>query len=322
MYRFAFVLLASVVITACGGSGNNNLSADVPIVAADLKIDNSNGRTATALSYQSADMIVGLGSLVVDNSQIADTPADVAKAAREHVSKAIDSTIHSLPIGPDMSPCLVDGTVTVSGDIASPFALSAGDTIVIELDQCDDGLDQVVDGRLDLTVMTFTGDLFANLYELQMSMAMSDFKVTTPADTLTSNGSTNMTLDTTLSPQVWASMRGDSMTIDSNASSETLTSFGSEQTVDAGISPAPYTWSSFGTLDSTQLAGVIRYTTPVTFEGTDADFPHTGELLVEGDSSSARLIAEDNVRVRIEFDYDGDGNIDDVLETTWVDLSG
>jgi len=38
------------------------------------------------------------------------------------------------------------------------------------------------------------------------------------------------------------------------------------------------------------------------FEGFDADYPRTGEILVSGASSSVRLIAVDNINVRIEID--------------------
>ena len=65
----------------------------------------------------------------------------------------------------------------------------------------------------------------------------------------------------------------------------------------------------------------FRYATPVTFEGFDNGYPHTGELLITGDSSSARLIALDDVNVRIEIDGDGDGAVDDTIDTTWVALT-
>jgi hypothetical protein len=326
MYRITLTLFVAVTISACGGgnSSGDNFNGNIPVADADLKIDAANGPTAAKLSYESAEMNAGLGNMMMANGGlILGGRANVSKALQGQVSKVIDVTTHqAVTIGPQTTPCLVNGSIIVSGELASPLGLSPGDTFTVESVQCDDGVDQIVHGRLELTVESFSGDIFSGLYNLQMSMEMIDFQVITPADTLTSNGGAIVSLDTTQSPQVSASVSGDSMVIDSNSSSETLLAFGSQQTVDAGISPAPYTWSSYGTLDSTQLPGVIEYTTPVTFEGEDVDFPHTGELLVEGDNSSARLIAVDNVNVLIEFDYDGDGTIDETLETTWVDLEG
>jgi hypothetical protein len=43
-------------------------------------------------------------------------------------------------------------------------------------------------------------------------------------------------------------------------------------------------------------------------------------LLVEGDSSTARLIAVDAENVRIQIDNNGDGTVDDTLEMTWDEL--
>ena len=74
---------------------------------------------------------------------------------------------------------------------------------------------------------------------------------------------------------------------------------------------------SSGTLDSSQLAGIVDYSTEIMFQGFDNDYPGIGELLVTGGTSSARLIALDNVNVRIEIDNNDDGTIDDVVDTTW-----
>ena len=326
MYRITLTLLVAVTISACGGgsSSGDDFNGNPPVADANLKIDAANGPAAAKLSYESAEMNAGLGNMMMANGGlILGGRADVAKALQGQASKVLDITRQqAVTIGPQTTPCLVNGSIIVTGELASPFGLSPGDTFTVESVECDDGVDQIVHGQLDLTVVSFSGDFFAGLYNLQMSMEMIDFQVITPADTLTSNGDVTVSLDTTQSPQVSASVSGGSIVIDSISSSETLSAFGSQQTVDAGISPAPYTWSSYGTLDSTQLPGLIKYTTPVTFEGEDVDFPYTGELLVEGDNSSARLIAVDNVNVLIEFDYDGDGTIDETLETTWVDLKG
>jgi hypothetical protein len=44
-------------------------------------------------------------------------------------------------------------------------------------------------------------------------------------------------------------------------------------------------------------------------------------LLVQGANSSARLTAIDNVNVMIELDVNGDGEADQTINTTWVDLT-
>jgi hypothetical protein len=80
-----------------------------------------------------------------------------------------------------------------------------------------------------------------------------------------------------------------------------------------------------GTLDSSQLTGAITYSTPVTLEGEDANYPNAGEFLIAGDGSSARLIAQANaidVVIEIYSNTTGTGTPDDVIMTTWAELAG
>ena len=78
--------------------------------------------------------------------------------------------------------------------------------------------------------------------------------------------------------------------------------------------------SASGTLDSSQLPGAVTYSTPVTFEGFDDDYPGTGEFLVEGENSAAKLVALNNVDVQILIDADGNGEFETEILTTWAEL--
>jgi hypothetical protein len=111
---------------------------------------------------------------------------------------------------------------------------------------------------------------------------------------------------------------GSSLTTSGITDSETLTNFSAAQTVDTGLQPAPFTMDSSGTLDSSLLPGVITYSTPETFRGFDFDFPGSGEFLVTSGTSSLRLIALDNVNVRIEINNDG---VIEIIDTTWAELA-
>ena len=51
------------------------------------------------------------------------------------------------------------------------------------------------------------------------------------------------------------------------------------------------------------------------------ELPCNVKLLIEGEESSARLIAIDDVNVRIEIDINGDGTTDEAIDTTWVALT-
>jgi len=112
---------------------------------------------------------------------------------------------------------------------------------------------------------------------------------------------------------------GDAMTTSSNTSMETLYSYLNSQTLDTRVSPSPYTTNASGTVDSSELGGVVEYSMFPMFQGFDNDYPSSGELLVTGaNGATVRLIIIDNVDIRIEFDSDGMAPPDETIDTTWV----
>ena len=231
-------------------------------------------------------------------------------------------TASQVPLPDLISDCDGGGTVTNSGDIADQvtFTLSPGDFFAVVFDMCNDGLGTVTDGRLDYVIDAFNGDLlFSGLYELTMTMTLGNFQVATAADVLTSNGDVTVTLNTINAPAVSASVSGNSLTVDGNASSETQSNFSSVQTLDASVSPSPFSMTASGTLDSTELSGAVNYSTPTPLQGFDSDYPSSGQFLVTGENSSALLTAEGDT-VLIEIDADGDGIYEETINTTWAEL--
>ncbi|MDH3440695.1 MAG: hypothetical protein OEM63_08095, partial [Gammaproteobacteria bacterium] len=137
-----------------------------------------------------------------------------------------------------------------------------------------------------------------------------------------SNVDSLISLDTTGNPIIGMSISGNSMTTVTNAGSESVTNFSTAQTVDASVVPEPYTLAASGTVDSSQLTGIISFTSPVTFQGAGAGYPFAGELLITGaDGGTIRLIALDAINVRIETDTNGDGMVDATEDTTWDDVA-
>jgi hypothetical protein len=313
------LIISSVTLAACGGGGGSS-TPPVNVPPASLTIDSGNALSVSGESYNSAVQNVGMSDLVGSSGLISATPGNVSKVSRDQVAKVLANVVNKIPIE-QTQQCAMDGMMTITGEIQNPLTITAGDFFSVLAEDCDDGLGEVIDGTLDFTVDRFSGDILTSLYDLEMTLTMMDFQVRTAEDVLTSNGGATVSLNTLGAPMVTASVTGDSMTIDTNSSSETLFDFVSTQTLDAGVIPSPYTWSASGTLDTTQLAGIVDYSTPVTFEGFDNDYPHSGELFIEGNNSTARLIAENSVDVTIEIDNDGNGSVDETIMTTWAELS-
>lgn len=305
-----------------GGNGNNGGNGGNGGNSATARISGANALSVARVSYDAALASAGVGDLSSSTGLTAAMPGGVSKmgSSFEAANHSSDGSLR-IPVPPTTELCIPSGSMTISGDIADPFTptLTRNDYFDIEFDMCNDGA-TVTDGNLHYVVDAFSGDFLGGLYELVMDTTLTTFQVSTGDDVLTSSGVALVRLDTRQSPMITVEVAGTSLTIDKNASSETQTNFSSTHMQDLGTFPSPYTLTSSGSLDSTQLSGRVQYSTPVTFAGFDADYPGSGELLVSGDNSNVRLIAIDNVNVRLEVDSNGDGNVDETINTTWVEL--
>lgn len=312
------LLAASILASACGSDGGNSFSGTEP-VSGSFGIDSSNGVAATRQSY-GAVMASGGIAEIGGPVGVASAPPNGASIA-SHAATPEDvvlNVVSLVPFGPDVQPCLGGtGTVTMSGDIAVPGTLTAGDFFVIEYDLCDEGAGEVIDGIITLTVRDFSGDLFLGTYLLSMDADIDTLSVATGTDTLIADGDATVTLDTMDAPFVVTSVSGSRITQSSNAGTETLTSYSSSQTFDGNQDPAEYTMDASGSLDSSQLPGSVTYSTESTFRGFVPAYPSEGTLLVRGDNSSARLVVVDDANVRVEIDSNGDGVADDMIDLTW-----
>lgn len=314
------VLSTFILISACSSDGSPIGGTEPP--STSFAITSANATTVASVSWQAVVASGEFGELGGSLGLSASTPGGVAKATQS--LKAAGFPVdggQQVPLGPDVQPCLLDGFVTVSGEIADLLTLTRGDTFQVLYELCDDGAGEVINGLVEFTVREFTGDLLLGTYMLSMDGVATNLQAVTASDTITNNGDATVSLDTRQTPFIEAGISGTAITIDYNARSETLRNYVSSQTLDGGLQTLPYTMSAAGSLDATELAGVVQYSTPVTFAGEGANYPDSGSMLVQGENSSARLTAVDNVNVIIEVDTDGDGVIDDTINTTWAELA-
>ncbi len=319
---------AFFLISACGGGGGS-----APAVSPDpsLEITSNNAAQVAKIAYEAALESqqlsdAGGGGFFIGSAQNIVSKIDGNLAA----SAKTGNSFSQVPIPEETVPCAVSGSKTISGEISDPITptLTAGDFFQTEYTACDEGLSEVTDGIVRIDIDAFSGDMLSELFSMTMTLTLTSFQVsmfegqsTTPIDVFTSNGGATLSVDTTNLPFVSSIINGDSLVVDSNASSESLTDFASAFTVDGNLFPSPYTASASGTLDSTQLAGIIRYSNLIRFEGLGSDYPGSGEFLVEGLGSSLLLVADSNVDVRILIDLGADGTIDETINTTWAELA-
>lgn len=326
---YPFLASVSLLLSACGGGSSNTAAPGQPPIVGTtpLVVSTANAKPAMRVAYGSTIQSMETGGLVDDTTAAGSSNGGLQKpGVGNSILGALNRAIQKVPVSTTVGcgPTGTTGTQTITYDFNALGTLTAGDTIDVEAVDCDDGLGEVINGIIEMTVVTFTGDLLFGTYILEMDVLLIDFEVATATDRILSNGDSTVSIDTTGNPLIVMSISGDSMTTESTASTETVSEFLTSQTVDASVAPEPYTLSASGTVISSQLTGEITYTTPVTFQGAGAAYPFAGELLVTGaNNATVRLIALDEINVRIETDADGDGTIDPggTEDTTWDDIA-
>jgi hypothetical protein len=324
--RRAYILISSIalVLSACGGGSDPATSPPPPVgTMTDLVITGANAKPAARVAYGSTTQSTETGGLVGDTGLASTPDSGLQKPGIERsLASAIGRALKGVPLGPDTYDCGVAGTMTISGNLASLFTLTAGDTINMEAEYCDDGLGEVVNGRMEFTVAVFSGDVTLGMYLLDMGVLLIDYEVATAEDTITSNGDSLVSMDTTGNPMIFMAISGSSMVTVSNSTTQIMTNFDTSQSVNTGVQPEPYTLSSSGTVDNSELGGIISFSTPVTFQGSGAAYPYAGELEITGaNGSRIRLIALDDVNVRIETYSSGGNTPDSTEDTTWDDIA-
>jgi hypothetical protein len=318
--------LPLLFLAACGGGSSDSGGITNPPPRAGFPITATNGLQVAQVTYQAAAASGEIAGLAGNTGLTGNSGGGLSKPGMaQQPAGAIGALLQKVPIPPTTLPCAISGTVTVSGNLADPSTVTAGDTLTIEYDNCDDGVGETLDGTLDTLIDAITGDVLSGIYEMTMSMDLINFQSTTATEVYMANGDATATINTLTPMYVAASVSGNSLLTDTNNSTETLTNFATAQTVDVSMSPSPFTLTASGTLDSSQLDGAVTYSTPVMLEGEDANYPNAGELLVVGEGSSARVIAQANgvdVVIEIYSNTTGTGTPDETIMTTWTELAG
>ena len=296
-------ILCIVLVAACSGSGDGSV-ASTPPPSSMAKIDAS---SAATIAGEVVDAVFASGSF-----------GDVVGGGR---SGGLLGFFASVPIPGTTTQCAVDGSVTVSGQVLDLNTLSDGDRLRLEFFDCNDGAGQVLNGIYEIVINSFSGDLLQGLVDLNATVTFDGIEVIEGSQMASLNGAVTLNLDTSMPPMTSVSVSGASVSVSGNTASATLSVFQTDVTNDARVVPEAYTSAASGTLTSTLFEGTVNYSTPVPSQGFAGEYPYQGELLVTGaDGASVRLMALDNMNVRLEIDP-GDGSGIVTQETTWAEVA-
>lgn len=315
--RLILLAFVTAALSACGGGGGGGDDSSGPDSDNRAAITTQNAETVASTVLTSVVAVFDFGIL------IETSPISAGKQTRHALAKLVATRagVSRAVIGPETIPCTVSGSVTISGDIADPSTLSAGDDIRADFNDCDDGDGVVIDGLFDATVVSFTGDLDLVVARLTMAVDAGDLAITTDGDTASVDGDYTFTIDTLTSPIVSLEVSCESLSITSFGTTVMLEEFSAIQTQNATAIPRPITAETDGRLTTSAIGGPVDFSTPLRFDAFDDDYPYAGELLIVGrNESSVRLIALNETNVRLDVDADGNGAVDQSIDLLWNDV--
>jgi len=220
--------------------------------------------------------------------------------------------------------CGGGGTITASGDLADPNALTPGDTITGVFTNCRE-VDFLISGRMDMTINSISSG-FTGFppFDIDVSTTLTNLSASDSLNSFTADGDMRVAVSADTVGNVSATYTGNSLTVTDGGDTQTLTSY--NYVLTGNDATGDYSIEASGTINSTILDGSVTFLTVTPFTGNDfvgTGDPTQGQLLMTSnfDDSQARLTAQpDGVNIMIEIDSDGDGIFEETVMSTWTTL--
>ncbi|KPK51388.1 MAG: hypothetical protein AMJ59_28070 [Gammaproteobacteria bacterium SG8_31] len=315
-------------LAGCGGGGGGGGGGGAPATT-DADITPENAVDIASDVYESIGETASLGDFGTSGLIGAAGPSSptLSKSAATIAAKAglagtLDAgSLIAVAIGPEETPCAVSGTVTVSGDISNPETLSAGDTITLRFNNCDEGDGQVVNGNLTLTIDMISGDFATEFFALGATLDFRTFTVQEAGETTSVNGGFSIMVDTTGYPVTTASLSSPYLSVTDGSRTANLSNYSTTLTVDESSQPPAFSVTSSGRVDLPRRGGSVSFVVREPFSGFGEGNPDSGVLFIRGaNGATINMTVLSDTQVRFDMDYDGDGSVDETVNLAWVDF--
>lgn len=317
------LVLLSAGMAACGGGGGG-VSAAAPATLVSIDANNAETivREVLAAGFDSGEMGMAAGGGGILAADGGSNALAVSMAERRTI-QAAGQAQPSANYGPDREDCLVSGSLTLSASLASTETLQRGDRITAVFAACNDGDGAVYNGQLRIDVQTFTGDLFADLYQLEGSFIMTNLAITEGGRTETANGTLNVNMNLLTPDLELYSITSTRFTLNSGSTSwifhDVVSTVEDDYRGDAWLT----TLSESGSLESSGFEGRVDYGTITPFRSVDGDYPATGVLRIDGANGSSILVtALNEERLQLAIDWNGDTAVDETRLMDWSTVPG
>lgn len=333
------VLISACLLAACGGGGgggggtsasNSNPGSSSPAVGV---ITSANAPDAVAYAYSG---VQDLGTQSNTGASLAtgvsvDTPtAGLITASLAQLYKGLGvQPVNNLVTGVTASStgaCASGGTISVSVSEAIPGTVSNGDSMSITANNCSEN-GEIINGQLTYGFSNLSGTIGSGTaWGATLTLNYSNLTLQSGGVTISANGDMSLSYSQSGSQNATASVSGSSLQMNLSESngtviSRTLTSYSFNGSINGTSNTSS---ANFTLTGSSPKLGSVTYSvkTNTPFEAIGAANPSVGSMTVTAaDKSSATLTAIDSTNVKIDIDSNGDGVIDQTINTTWADLT-
>lgn len=335
----SLAIAGALVLASCGGgggspgSGNGGIGGGGP---QSVAITESNAKPVAASAMDAAQNSSATSGATLPVAVQVDAagPTNLEVIA-EIARRAVQSfKAAPLPAGITISQteaCTLGGTATVTGNVASPNGIGAGDSLSISMSNCAEsvgGLTTVMNGQMSVSIASGT---IGDTLPFHVVMNVTATNLSTQAGGVTSVGNGDVRLDWTVN-----SVTSQTLSATGNSMSSRQTSSGTTRSITLrsytqtlGISGSTLTGALNATVetDSTRLgATAVTYTvstqSPLVWSAATR-LPTAGALKVVG-ANNSQLVATFNVdgTVNIQVDANGDGSFERTVASTAAELAG
>jgi len=308
----------ATTISSGGGGGGGGVQPPPPTGSGPtLTITADNGDEVASALLIAIGGTFDLGDISGGGVTGLGAPAPLTGVIRKNTSVLSSTTRNQI------EPCISGGTIDITATLANPPLLTVGDHIIAVFDNCDNNDGYVISGTVDLTIAALQGDTGTDVFLLGLDVLMTDVVIFEGGQSFTADGDFTLTVDALAFPVITMTIGGQELILGAGAETATMTNFDHSLTVDAGVFPDTKTAEASGRMLVALLGGSVDYETTALIHAIGDFDPHEGEILVTGASgSSVRIVVVDNVSVRLEIDANGDGVVDQFVDTSWSALTG
>lgn len=326
-------MAALLFLGACGGGGGDGSdggTAPGGVNTTPLDIDASN-YVAVATESLSAVGYVLETTEFITGAQVSSQSAllDFARAQALKLPRWFGAGM-AVPSGAEITEteaCSGGGSLQFTiNDLNGNEEPDEGESIAIVATNCVE-FDSTVNGRINMQVTKMTGDPEGDVFELGVSMTLTQLSVAMAEGHAVGNGSMRIGMSMTAPMTGRMDIGFDTLSLSGTYAGEPYSRTMWQFNIAEDYAPVNHMFRGElvlgGTLGSSVLeskAVTLSTLQPLVTLGDDA-YPSSGQILATGASGSKmRLTAQNATTVRIELDANGDGAYESMVTRLWSEL--